>query len=89
MTWTTRHAVLRTLRDVDLDLWVRCVAELGPDEVLLSYCAVAHVEDLSSAGAIPLPNRTSEQHHPEDPRHRLRERDEGPRRRLRRKTRMA
>ena len=45
MTWGARAAVLACLRDVDLPLWVRCVADLGPDEVSFSAMTVLTVED--------------------------------------------
>ena len=60
MTWTARAAVLHALREADLSLWVRCVSELGPDEVLFSASAILHVEDLGGA-VIPLMNRAMRQ----------------------------
>ena len=55
VSWTVRSQLLLTLREVDLRMWLRCCAELGPDEVLFSAMVVAEVGDFASA--IPLVDR--------------------------------
>ena len=52
LPWDARAAVLACLRDWETALWLRCVAELGPDEVSFSGMVVLTVEDFD--GAIPL-----------------------------------
>ena len=54
LPWDVRARVLLTLREADVRLWLRCCAELGPDEVLFTAMVVAEVEDYS--GPIPLPD---------------------------------
>ena len=54
LAWGPRNGVLRALREEDERLWLRCCAELGPDEVLFSAMAVQDADDFG--GAIPLPD---------------------------------
>ena len=53
LPWDARAAVLACLRTADVPLWLRCVLELGPDEVVFSGMAVLVVEDLNGPIALP------------------------------------
>ena len=52
VTWPVRAQLLLTLLEADLRLWLRCVTELGPDEVLFSGMVVSDAADVVTA--IPL-----------------------------------
>ena len=54
LPWDARHAVLQALSHVLPRLWMRCVLEMGPDEVLFSSMVSPSVDDSSSP--IPLPD---------------------------------
>ena len=53
LPWDARAAVLACLRTAELPLWLRCVVELGDDEVVFSGMAVPAVEDLTGPIALP------------------------------------